>query len=473
MVDIPDVRYAQAGSVAIAFQVVGDGPRTLLYSPSLSDLYSIWAAPSSRPFFERLAAELRLIVFNPRGTGFSDKPRDLSLEARMDDILAVLNTLEIDRVSLLGNWLGANTCALFAASYPERCEHLVLQQLSPRGTTTPDYPYGQTEEWWLEWIRQLREHHGERAFLEEWARQVDPSVTETPEALDWFVWGRRMAVSPSAAAEWARVQMETDIIDVLSAIRVPTLLMHRDATREMTVALAQLFRDARTVEVRSVQSEEAATAVLDFVRGETFPSVPDSVLATVLFTDVVGSAERATAVGDRRWRELLEEHHRVVRRDLNRYRGIEVDTAGDGFFCRFDGPGRAIACARTIIESTRGLNLDVRAGVHTGECEVIGEKIAGLAVNAGSRIAGIARPGEVLVSSTVRDLVGRVDVCLRRTRRARAQGDSGPLASLCRHGRIASGVKRHSRTLGHRCVLSSDRGRRRRARSSAAGGRLR
>ena len=405
MVDIPDVRYAQAGSVAIAFQVVGDGPRTLLYSPSLSDLYSIWAAPSSRPFFERLAAELRLIVFNPRGTGFSDKPRDLSLEARMDDILAVLNTLEIDRVSLLGNWLGANTCALFAASYPERCEHLVLQQLSPRGTTTPDYPYGQTEEWWLEWIRQLREHHGERAFLEEWARQVNPSVTETPEALDWFVWGRRMAVSPSAAAEWARVQMETDIIDVLSAIRVPTLLMHRDATREMTVALAQLFRDARTVEVRSVQSEEAATAVLDFVRGETFPSVPDSVLATVLFTDVVGSAERATAVGDRRWRELLEEHHRVVRRDLNRYRGIEVDTAGDGFFCRFDGPGRAIACARTIIESTRGLNLDVRAGVHTGECEVIGEKIAGLAVNAGSRIAGIARPGEVLVSSTVRDLV--------------------------------------------------------------------
>jgi len=405
MVDIPDVRYAQAGSVAIAFQVVGDGPRTLLYSPSLSDLYSIWAAPSSRPFFERLAAELRLIVFNPRGTGFSDKPRDLSLEARMDDILAVLNTLDIDRVSLLGNWLGANTCALFAASYPERCEHLVLQQLSPRGTTTPDYPYGPTEEWWLEWIRQLREHHGERAFLEEWARQVDPSVTETPEALDWFVWGRRMAVSPSAAAEWARVQMETDIIDVLSAIRVPTLLMHRDATREMTVALAQLFRDARTVEVRSVQSEEAATAVLDFVRGETFPSVPDSVLATVLFTDVVGSAERATAVGDRRWRELLEEHHRVVRRDLNRYRGIEVDTAGDGFFCRFDGPGRAIACARTIIESTRGLNLDVRAGVHTGECEVIGEKIAGLAVNAGSRIAGIARPGEVLVSSTVRDLV--------------------------------------------------------------------
>jgi class 3 adenylate cyclase len=199
--------------------------------------------------------------------------------------------------------------------------------------------------------------------------------------------------------------METDITDVLGSIRVPTLLMHGDTERKLADALTQLFRDARTVGVRSMQSEEASTAVLDFVRGEVFPSVPDSVLATVLFTDVVGSAERATAVGDRRWREMLEEHHRVVRRDLNRYRGVEVDTAGDGFFCRFDGPGRAIACARTIIESTRGLDLDVRAGVHTGECEVIGEKIAGLAVNVGSRIADTALPGEVLVSSTVRDLV--------------------------------------------------------------------
>ena len=208
--DIPEVGYARAGSVAIAFQVVGEGPRTLLYSPPLSDLFSIWVAPFSRPFLDRLAAERRLIVFNPRGTGFSDKPRDISLEARMDDILAIIDALEIDRVSLLGSWLGANTCALFAASYPERCERLVLQNLAPRGTMTADYPYGETEEWFLEWIREVREHHGERAFLEEWAGQVDPSVTETPEALDWFVWGRRMAVSPSGAAEWMRVQMETD-----------------------------------------------------------------------------------------------------------------------------------------------------------------------------------------------------------------------------------------------------------------------
>ena len=171
--DIPDVRYARAGTVAIAFQVVGDGPRDLIYSPPLSDLYSVWANPYTRPFLDRLAAEVRLIVFNPRGTGFSDKPRDITLEARMDDIAAVLETVGVQRVSLLGNSVGANTCALFAASYPERCERLVLQQLSPRGLATRDYPYGESEEWWLGWIREVREHYGEREFLERWARSVE------------------------------------------------------------------------------------------------------------------------------------------------------------------------------------------------------------------------------------------------------------------------------------------------------------
>lgn len=407
--DIPDVRYARAGTVAIAFQVVGDGPRDLIYSPPLSDLYSIWASPHSRPFLDRLAAEVRLIVFNPRGTGLADKPRDITLEARMDDIAAVLDTVGANRVSLLGNLVGANTCALFAASYPERCERLVLQQLTPRGIGTRDYPYGESEEWWLEWIREVREHHGEREFLERWARGVDPSVTETPDALDWFVWQRRMAVSPSAAAEWARVSMETDITEVLSAIRVPTLLMHRAESREVAAFVAGRVRNAQMFEVRSVQSEEASTAILDFLRGEALPLVPDSVLATVLFTDLVGSTERAAAVGNRGWREVLEGHHRVVRRDLARYRGVEIDTAGDGFFCSFDGPGRAIACARAIIESARELDLEVRAGIHTGECEVIGQKLAGIAVNVGSRIANTARSGEVLVSSTVRDLVAGSD----------------------------------------------------------------
>ncbi len=311
----------------------------------------------------------------------------------------------VQRVSLLGNSVGANTCALFAASYPERCERLVLQQLSPRGLATRDYPYGESEEWWLGWIREVREHYGEREFLERWARSVDPSVTETPDALDWFVWGRRMAVSPGAAAEWARVGMETDITEVLSAIRVPTLLMHRHDTREIAAFVAGRIPNAQMFEMRSVQSEEASTAILDFLRGEALPFVPDSVLATVLFTDLVGSTERAAAVGDRRWREVLEGHHRAVRRDLTRYRGVEIDTAGDGFFCSFDGPGRAIACARAIIESAREVDLEVRAGIHTGECELVGAKITGISVVTGSRISSVAASGEVIVSSTVKELV--------------------------------------------------------------------
>jgi class 3 adenylate cyclase len=204
--------------------------------------------------------------------------------------------------------------------------------------------------------------------------------------------------------------METDITEVLSAIRVPTLLMHRDDNREIAAFVAERVRNAQMCEVRSVNDEEASTAILDFLRGEAPPFVPDSVLATVLFTDLVGSTERAAAVGNRRWREMLEGHHRPVRRDLTRYRGVEIDTAGDGFFCSFDGPGRAIACARAIIESARELDLDVRAGIHTGECEAIGQKLAGIAVNVGSRIANTARPGEVLVSSTVRDLVAGSDL---------------------------------------------------------------
>ena len=403
--DIPDVRYARAGTVAIAFQTVGDGPRDLVYSPPLSDLYSFWANPYRRPFLDRLAAEFRLTVFNPRGTGLSDRPRDITLEARMDDIAAVLETLGVHRVSLLGNSVGANTCALFAASYPERCERLVLQQVDPRGIATREYPWGESEEWWLDWIREIREHYGEREFLERWARSVDPDANESPDALDRFVWMRRLAVSPGAAAEWARMAMETDITEVLSAIRVPTLLMHRDDSRENAAFVAGRVPNAQVVEVRSVHSEEAATAILDFLRGEALPFVPDSVLATVLFTDLVGSTERAAAVGDRRWREVLEEHHRAVRRELTRYRGVEVDTAGDGFFCSFDGPGRAIACAREIVEGATELGLEVRAGIHTGECELVGEKIAGISVVTGSRISSLAAPGEVLVSSTVKELV--------------------------------------------------------------------
>jgi class 3 adenylate cyclase len=404
-VDVPDVKYARGGNVAIAYQVVGDGPIDLVYSPPLLDLFSMWLAPPTRRFLQRLASHVRLIALNPRGTGLSDRPRDITLEARLDDLTAVMNAAGADRASLLGNSISANACALFAASYPERCDRLVLQQFSPRGLRSEEYPYGEDEEWWLEWIGTIRRHHGEREFLEEWARQVDPAATQSDDSLDWFVWGRRMAVSPSAAADWARVNMESDVIDVLDAIRVPTLVMHREPGREIADFVARRIPNARTVQVQSVHDEQAIAAILDFIRGATSSAVPDSVLATVLFTDLASSTERAAALGDRAWRDLLEDYHAAVRRELGRHRGVEIDTAGDGFFCRFDGPARAITCAQAIVDGAKRLDLVVKAGIHTGECEVIGEKIAGLAVNVGSRVASMAAPGEVLVSSTVRDLV--------------------------------------------------------------------
>jgi class 3 adenylate cyclase/pimeloyl-ACP methyl ester carboxylesterase len=403
-VDVPDVRYARAGGVAIAYQVVGEGPRDLVFSPLLSDLHSLWLAPYSRPFLDRLASEVRLVVFDARGTGLSDRPQHVTLEARMDDIGSVLDAIGSRRASLLGISTSGNVCALFAATYPDRCERLVLERPAP-GIRSDRNPYGDTREEWLSWIGEVRERFGEREFLEEWARALDPALSESQEALDWFVWQRRTAVSPASAAEWARTSMETDITDVLGSIRVPTLVLHPADQRDIALFVSERVKDSRMLQVESVYSAAAADAILEFVRGESPRAVPDSVLATVLFTDIVGSTERAAGLGNARWRDLLEEHQSDVRRELVRYRGIEIDTAGDGFFCRFDGPARAIACARRIVEAARGRELEVRAGIHTGECELVGEKIAGIAVVTGARISALAAPGEVLVSSTVKDLV--------------------------------------------------------------------
>jgi class 3 adenylate cyclase len=403
--DVPDVRYTRAGGVAIAYQVVGDGTTDLLFSPHVSDLFTIWMSPHSRPLLDRLAGEARLVVFNPRGTGMSDRPRNVSLEARMDDITALLDVLGRERASLLGASTSAAACALFAATYPERCERLVLWRMFARAVRSATYPFGGTDEEWLSWIRHAREHYGERESVEVTAASVDPTLLEHPEALEWHVWQTRLALAPAAAAEWLRMGMEIDLTDILASIRVPVLNLYRAEEREIAEFVTARINGARSAEVRSLYSDEAAVQILDFLRGETGPSVPESVLATVLFTDLVGSTERAAALGDRAWRDLLARHQAAVRAELARYRGMEVDSAGDGFFCRFDGPARAIACALRIANDAHGLDLEVRAGVHIGECEVVGGKIAGIAVVTGARISSLAAPGEVLVSQTVRDLV--------------------------------------------------------------------
>ena len=408
--DMPEVHYARSGGVAIAYQVVGEGPQTLVYVPPVTNLYSLWELPRAASFLRRLSEEARLVILNPRGTGLSDRPSNMTLESRVDDVNAVLDAVEQERATIFGGDVSANVCALFAASFPDRCERLVLFVPSARTFRSDSYPYGPTEEEALEWIRYWRTSWGDRDQLESFARVLfHPEITEEEGFLDWFVRERRLAVSPAAAVEFARMSIATDITAVLGSIRGPTLVLHRQARRDESRYVADRIPHATVVELGGegvwLYADDVADAVLSFLRGEAVPLVPDSVLATVLFTDLVGSTEHAAELGDREWRKVLAQHHADVRGELGRYRGIEVDSAGDGFFCRFDGPARAIACARAIVEGAERRNLDVRAGIHTGECELVGDKIAGIAVVTGSRISSLATSGEVLVSSTVKDLV--------------------------------------------------------------------
>lgn len=413
--DMPDVHYSRAGGVAIAYQVVGEGTQTLVFSPQIADLMTIWLSSDTRSFLDRLAEHVRVVVFNPRGTGLSDRPRNVTIEARMDDITSVLDHIGAQRASLLGIATSANVCALFAASYPDRVERLILTHPYPRGIRSEGYPWGFDEEGWLVHLREIREGWGDRGFMNEYTRILSPQVKD-PEEIDLLVLRCRLALSPTAALDWFRLAMETDIIDILSSIRVPTLVLHRpdDPDDQQGGAgpahlVAERIRGSQSRALRtdlsSAFSSEAVDAILEFLRGEAPATVPDSVLATVLFTDLVGSTERAAELGDRGWRDVLTRHHADVRSELGRYRGLEVDSAGDGFFCRFDGPARAMACARAIVDGAKALDLDVRAGIHTGECELVDEKITGIAVVTGSRISSLAAPGEILVSSTVKDLV--------------------------------------------------------------------
>ena len=410
MLDIPDVRYARSGGVAVAYQVVGDGPQDVVFLPFLSNLYSLWRLPVFAEGTLRLAASSRVLLVNTRGMGLSDRPRGLTIEARMDDVRAVMDAVGSERATLFGWAETSNTCVVFAATYPERVERLILYMPYARGTRSDDYPWGPSREEALADIAVARERWGDREYLEEFARTMNPQWAGDPSYVDWFVWNHRLSSSPESYVEFRRMTIDTDVSDVLPAIRVPTLVLSKGRKREPAAQVAGLIPGAREVvlpgEGASLHENDAGLeAVESFMRDEAPPEVPDTVLATVLFTDLVGSTERAAEVGDRRWRALLEQHHAAVRRELSRYGGVELDTAGDGFFASFDGPARAITCARAIVAAMPALGLSIRAGIHTGECERVGEKLAGLAVSVGARVSAAAGAGEVLVSGTVRDLV--------------------------------------------------------------------
>jgi class 3 adenylate cyclase len=408
--DRPEVNYARSADVAIAYQVVGDSPVDLVFCPWFGNLVWAWQQPRQLDLFRRLSAFSRLILFDRRGTGLSDRPREVTtLETRMDDIRAVLDAVESERAAVLGSTFGGQVAALFAATYPERTTHLVLYNTPRAWSALLDDPTS-SEEDARRYLREVREQWGEYDYHAGQIRDLAPSDAADPEFVRWWVDFQRLALSPGAAAIFSRTLVETDVTEVLSAIRVPTLVLYRARTRALGLDVGRRIDGARAVELPGAEQTiwsgpELSDEIQHFVLGEEKEAVPDRVLTTVLFTDIAGSTQRAAELGDRAWRDLLDTHQRAVRRELARFRGLELDTAGDGFFATFDGPARGVVCARSIVALAREVGLQVRAGLHTGECELHGKKVSGIAVHIGARVAANAGPGEVLVSSTVKDLV--------------------------------------------------------------------
>ena len=417
----PETRYAKSGDVNIAYQVFGDGPHDLVFAPGfVSNIELGWAVPGRGDFLRALASFARVIQFDKRGTGMSDRVGDLhTLETRMDDVRAVMDAARSERAALFGVDTGGTMSLVFAATYPERTTALVLNGASARTLWAPDHPWGLTEQEYMSRLGAIETSWGSTEYLSEMMRRYSPSLDEAQEAA-WASYLRQSA-SPGAIAAFERMNMLIDVRPVLPAIHTPTLVAHRKGDLVVDVGagrfLAERIPGARFAELQGndhspftggfQQLVETVEEFLGEVWGDRAweDAEPDRVLATVLFTDIVGSTARAAELGDAGWRELLKAHHALIRRQLTRFRGKELDTAGDGFFALFDGPARAIRCASAISESVGELGLEVRAGLHTGECEVMDEKVGGIAVHIGARVAAEAAPGEVVVSSTVKDLV--------------------------------------------------------------------
>lgn len=361
----------------------------------------------------RLASFSRLILFDKRGTGLSDRVTDMpGLEVRMDDVRAVMDAAGSEQAALFGYSEGGAMCALFAATYPARASALIMNGAFARRIQAPDYPWGRTREQSLAFAEEVeRDWGGPLGIEQRW-----PSQAQDERCRQWWARWLRSSASPAAAAAVLRMNMDIDIRHVLPAVRVPTLILHSRNDRVIDFGASQYMCEriagAKLVELHGIDhipwgcdSDVILDEIEEFLTGARFGGEPERLLVTVMFTDIVKAAERAATLGDRGWHDLLESHHALVRRELERFRGREIDTAGDGFLATFDGPARAVRCACAISREVRALGLEIRAGLHTGECEVIDGKVGGIAVHTGARVATHAQTGEVLVSSTVKDLV--------------------------------------------------------------------
>ena len=433
--DRPQTRYARSGDYHIAYHVLGDSEIDLVYIPGwVSHLDLYWEHPWVTRFFQRLASFSRVIVFDKRGIGLSD-PVSASamppLEERMDDVRAVLDAVCSTRAAVLGQGYGCPIAIMFAATHPERTSKLVLYSASAKaGLKTDDYPWGSTPEEQDKWRETYREW-GTDEFARAWVARVAPSAVGDRRFVDWAARVMRASASPAAADAFMRMNSTMDVREILPLIRVPTLVLERrDAALpkggvdmpplEEARWVAERIPEARLVVVPGRDylpwvgdQDRIVDELAAFVGDGTAAGEPDRVLLTVLFTDIVGSTKLAAELGDRRWRELLERHNSIVRSQLVRHRGKEVDRAGDGVFATFDGPARAIRCATAVAEELLEEGIKIRAGIHAGEVELLEDGVGGIAVHVGARVASKASPGEVLVTSTVKDLVAGSGVALQ------------------------------------------------------------
>jgi len=416
-----ETRYALSGDVHIAYQVTGEGPFDLVFVPGFVTHMEIqWKLPGFGDFLDDLASAARVIRFDKRGTGMSDPVSGApSLETRMDDVRAVMDAVGSRRAAFYGLSEGAAMSILFTATYPERVAALIVRSCSPRTMWAPDFRWGRSAEAYDREMNQALRVYDDRA---EARKVVRGFGMQTDDEVEAYIDLLRYGASPGMLEALYAMNREIDIRDVLPTVRVPTLVLHGSEDQVVPVEVgrytAQRLPTARLVELPGVGHLALGGPARDRIQveinrfltevwqtGGWEETEPERMLATVLFTDIVDATVTATELGDRRWRELLERHNALVRRELLRFRGREVDSAGDGFFATFDGPARAIRCASSIVEGVHEFGLTVRAGLHAGECEIADGKVAGIAVHTGARVAAHANAGEVLVSSTVKDLV--------------------------------------------------------------------
>jgi class 3 adenylate cyclase len=415
--DVPQTRYTKTrDGVHIAYQVVGSGPVDLVFVPyDFSNIEANWELPQYRSFVSGLAEHARVVLLDCRGVGASDRGAGLTptIEARMDDIRAVMDATGSERACLFGIESGAMLCFPFAATSPERTSGVIVFGATASGRWAPDYPWAWKPEEWQPWFDRIDDAWGTDEFAQELTAWLCPSLAHDRGFTDTIGHLLRLAVSPGDAQRYERIVADTDVRDVLPSVQAPTLVIHRtdDGVEpiEQGRYIAGRIAGAELLELPGRDHvwplDELVPHIGAFLRSLADHEAEfERTLATVLFTDIVDSTSTASDVGDRAWRELLESHHARVRAMLGRYRGTEIDTAGDGFFATFDGPVRAIRCGQAIVEAVRPLGIEVRAGIHTGEVEQIDGKVGGLGVVIGARVGSIAGPSEVLVSRTVKDL---------------------------------------------------------------------